>query len=313
MQVVRQLSDIVLPQNQRTVLTIGSYDGIHRGHRQIISNLKQAAAKRNVPGALITFHPRPKAVFAPHSKSDYLTTVEEKITIFRALGLDIVAVLPFTLEFARTPAQIFMEQVFATLRPLELWVGSDFKLGKDRQGDVVFLEKLGHEMGFSVKRIELQRAGSKRISSTRIREFLASGQMRQVTHLLGDYPFLQGEVVRGAERGRALGFPTANIAVHKDKLLPVNGVYAVWIHVGEEIYPAVANIGVRPTFDEAEQTIEVHIFGFDQDIYGQTVRVDLVEYLRPEQKFSGLDRLIVQIKIDSERAQTILKSEKRPT
>jgi riboflavin kinase/FMN adenylyltransferase len=313
MQIVRQLSQINLSRTQRSVLTIGSYDGIHRGHRQVIASLNQAANNYQVPSILITFHPRPKIVFAPHLKSDYLTTLEEKITIFKALKLDIVAILPFTLEFAQTPARTFMEQVFDAVRPLELWVGSDFKLGKNREGDVPFLQALGQEMGFLVKVVDLETVGGEKISSTQIREALATGQMRRVTHLLGDYAFVQGRVVQGAQRGHTVGFPTANIAVDKDKLLPANGVYAVWMHVAGEIYPAVANIGVRPTFDESEKTIEVHIFDFEQDIYGQDVRVDLVEYLRPEEKFASLDALIAQIGIDVKRAREILKSEIRPS
>jgi len=312
MQLVRQLSQIVLPSNQRSVLTIGAYDGIHRGHRQVILGLRQAAASYQAPSILLAFHPRPKAVFAPHLKSDYLTTLNEKITIFRALQLDIVAILPFTLEFAQTPARTFVEQVFNAVRPLELWVGSDFKLGKNREGDVSFLQTLGQEMGFLVKVVDMEMAGEEKISSTQIREALSSGEIRQVTYLLGDYAFLQGQVVKGAQRGHTIGFPTANIAVDKDKLLPVNGVYAVWLHIGGEIYPAVANIGVRPTFDGRERTVEAHIFDFERDIYGQNVRVDFVEYLRPEQKFSGLDALITQIRLDAQRARKILKSEVRP-
>ncbi len=168
-------------------------------------------------------------------------------------------------------------------------------------------------MGFLVKVVDLETVSGEKISSTQIREALATGQMRKVTYLLGDYAFLQGRVVKGTQRGHRIGFPTANIAVDKDKLLPANGVYAVWVHAAGEIYPAVANIGVRPTFDEAEKTVEVHIFDFERDIYGQDVRVDLVEYLRPEQKFTSLDALITQISTDVQRAREILNSEIRPS
>ena len=168
MQLVRQLSDIVLPGHQRTVLTIGAYDGVHRGHRYIISNAQKSAAHHHVPSALITFYPRPKAVFAPHLASDYLTTLDEKINIFRSLGLNIVAILPFTLEFAQTPAQTFVNQVVEVLRPIEIWAGADFRFGKDQQGDIAFLAKLEPAMGFAIKSVDLQKVDGERISSTQI-------------------------------------------------------------------------------------------------------------------------------------------------
>jgi riboflavin kinase/FMN adenylyltransferase len=313
MQLVRQLSDIIIPGNQRTVLTIGAYDGVHRGHRHIIANVQKSAAHHRASSALITFHPRPKAVFAPHLKSDYLTTLDEKIHVFGTLGLNIVAVLPFTLEFAQTPAQTFIEQVVEALRPIEIWAGADFRFGKDQQGDISFLAKLGRMMDFTVKGVDLQTVNGKRISSTQIREMLLAGQMRQAAHLLGDYPFLEGVVEKGAQRGHTLGFPTANIAVNEDKLLPRNGVYAVWMQVAGQTYPAVANIGIRPTFDENKKTVEVHIFDFSEDIYEQQVRVDLVEFIRPEINFAGrgLDALVAQIGDDVVQARQILASESR--
>jgi riboflavin kinase/FMN adenylyltransferase len=313
MKVIRQLAPVNSLSQGRTILTIGSYDGVHRGHRRLLSNLKEAALSQAAAAALITFYPRPKAVLAPHTKADYLTTVDEKITIFEQLGLDIVAIIPFTLEFARTPAQDFMRQVVDVFHPLELWVGADFRLGKDRAGDVDFLRALGRELDYTIHVIDLEQDDRERISSTRIRDAMAAGQIREVTDLLGDYPFLQGSVVEGARRGHTIGFPTANVQVDAEKLLPANGVYAVWIHVDGQVHPAVANIGVRPTFEETTKTIEVHIFDFDRNIYGRPVRVDLVDYLRPEQKFSGLEALITQIGRDARRAGEILAVESKPT
>jgi riboflavin kinase/FMN adenylyltransferase len=275
--------------------------------------LKESAAAHQVPTALITFHPRPKVVLVPQSKADDLTTIDEKMFIFEQLGLDVVAVLPFTLEFAKTPAQDFMRQVVDVFNPLELWVGSDFRLGKDRTGDVDFLRKLGQELDYLVNVIDLEQDAGERISSTRIRETLVAGQIREVNELLGDYAFFQGRVVEGAKRGRTIGFPTANVEVDPAKLLPANGVYAVWMHVDGQVYPAVANIGVRPTFSETIKTIEVYIFDFDRNIYDRPARVDLVECLRPERKFSGLEALVAQIGQDAQRAREILAEESRPT
>ncbi|RME48089.1 MAG: bifunctional riboflavin kinase/FAD synthetase [Caldilineae bacterium] len=310
MKVIRHLA----PQNPLThtptVLTIGSYDGIHRGHRQIIHRLKEAARRRDAAAALITFYPRPKAVLSPnHPVRDYLTTVDEKLFLLEKLGLDVVAVLPFSRQFAQTPARQFIEQVVNVLHPLELWVGPDFRLGKDRQGDIPYLTELGREFGFSVQAIDLLRAGEEAISSTRIRAALAAGRIREVTRLLGDYPFLMGRVVEGARRGRRLGFPTANVAIPAEKLLPIAGVYAVWLHLGEETFPGVANLGVRPTFGALEPMLEVHIFDFQRDIYGQTVRVELVDFLRPERKFESLQALQSQIARDAQRARDILHRE----
>jgi riboflavin kinase/FMN adenylyltransferase len=312
MQIIRQLTQENYPRHNRTVLTIGSYDGVHLGHKRIINQLKQAALACNASSALITFYPRPKVVLAPSSaRADYLTTVEEKLFVFEELGLDIVAVLPFTHKFAQIPARNFIQQVVKFFHPVELWVGQDFKLGKDRQGDIPYLKLLGQEFDFSVKVVDLQTASDEIVSSTRIRAAMARGQIREVTRLLGRYPFLLGRVVPGAQRGQTIGFPTANIVVDKEKLLPANGVYAVWIYVSGKRYSGVANIGIRPTFDEHERTVEVHIFDFQQDIYGEVVRLELVDYLRSEQKFEDLSALVDQISQDAQQAREILSADDR--
>jgi len=313
MHVIRHLSQENQSRFERTVLTIGSYDGVHRGHRRIINNLKQAAAAYRASSALVTFYPRPKVFLGTREKDDYLTTVEEKLLLFEELGLDVVAILPFTRQFAQTPARDFVQQLVNVFHPVELWVGPDFRMGKNRQGDIPYLSGLGEEFDFSVKVVDLKLVDDEVISSTRIRAELAAGHIREVTRLLGSYPFLLGNVVEGAQRGRAIGFPTANVAVDHEKLLPADGVYAVRMRVGEKIHPGVANIGLRPTFDNGERTIEAHIFDFDQNIYGQTVRVELVDYLRPEQKFDGIAALKAQINADASKAREILDQEKFST
>jgi len=312
MHVIRHLSEIPA-LSRRTALTIGSYDGIHRGHRSIITQLTQAAAERDLAPALITFYPRPKVVLNSHGlPNDYLTTLEEKLLIFEELGLEVVAVLPFSREFAQTSARDFVRQVVDALHPALLWVGRNFKLGHDRAGDIPYLRELGQKFDFEVDVTDLKLSAHEVISSTRIRGALAEGQIREVTNMLGGYPLVLGQVVRGVQRGRTIGFPTANIAPHPEKLLPVDGVYAVWLHVGGEVHPAVANIGVRPTFNHSERTIEVHIFDFNRNIYNQTVRVDLVEFIRPERKFTGKDELVAQIGQDAQTARRILSAERKP-
>lgn len=309
MHVISTLSDVTLAPGERTVLTIGSYDGIHLGHKHIVSALKHSAEQHQVRSALIAFHPRPATIFKKTSEPDYLTTVEEKQLVFKQLGLDILVLLPFTKTFAQTSASTFVEQLFSALRPIELLVGADFRFGQGREGDAPFLEKVGEQLGFTVKPTGLQMVNGERISSTRIRNLLKNGQVRQATALLGNYPFLVGPVISGAQRGRTLGFPTANIAINPEKLLPGNGVYAVWIEIAGQLHSAVANVGIRPTFAETSKTIEVHIFDFNQDIYDQTVQVHWVEYIRPERKFNGVDELVAQIQADSQNAKQILKSE----
>ncbi len=310
MQIIRNLPLQHPLDNRATILTIGSYDGIHRGHKRIISELKITAEKHNARTVMVTFFPRPKVVLGKtESEHDYLTTVPEKLWLLEKLGLDIVALLPFTPEFARTPAEEFIRQLVHDFHPLALWVGPDFKLGKGRAGDIPSLREMGQELGYTVNVVDVQIADNQVISSTRIRAAMAEGNVREVTRLLGAYPFLQGEVLHGAKRGRTIGFPTANIAVPPEKLLPANGVYAVWAHVNGVMHPAVANIGVRPTFNESERAVEVHIFDFAENIYGKQMHVEWVERLRAEQKFDGVDALMAQISRDVTRAKTILATE----
>ncbi len=307
MHIIRQLPLEKPLKTAGSVLTIGSYDGIHRGHKRIIGELREAATQHGVPAAMVTFYPRPKIVLGKTVlENDYLTTVSEKLWLLEKLGLNIVAILPFSLKFAQTPAEVFVRQLVDAFHPLELWVGPNFKLGKGRAGDIDSLRSLGGELGFLVNVVDEQIAENKIISSTRIRAAMMCGDVRDVTHLLGAYPFLRGKVLHGAQRGRTIGFPTANIAVPPEKLLPANGVYATWIHIDGKKYPAVANIGVRPTFNELVRTVEVHIFDFSKIIYDRLVHVEWVERLRPEQKFDSVEALVAQIRRDVAQAKMIL-------
>lgn len=310
MQIIRNLPLQHPLDDAATILTIGSYDGIHRGHKRIIAEVKRTAAENNVRTVMVTFFPRPKVVLGRVPDGhDYLTTVSEKIWLLEKLGLDIVVLLPFTLEFAKTPAETFIRQLVDNFHPLALWVGPDFKLGKGRAGDIPSLRELGKTLNYTVNVINEQIADNQIISSTRIREAVERGNVRDVAHLLGAYLFLRGIVMHGAERGRTIGFPTANVDVPPEKLLPANGVYAVWAHVDGVRHAAVANIGIRPTFDELERTVEVYIFDFTENIYGKMLHVEWVERLRTEQKFDDISALIAQIQTDVAHAKTILATE----
>jgi len=292
-----------------TVVTVGAFDGVHRGHQYLISGLVKAARSSHRLATVVTFHPHPGIVLSRQNPVRYLTTIGEKVALLAKLNLDIVAVLAFNEELARTPAREFVAHLQRALRLSELWVGANFALGANREGNVSVLQALGQEMGFSVQVVSPQVDGTEVISSTRIRHLLAQGEVREAARLLGRYYSLAGEVVRGARRGRKLGWPTANLEVRAERAVPADGVYAVYASLGENRYPGVASIGVRPTFDSGERTVETHIFDFDEDLYGCDLMVEFVERLRGEQRFECVEDLRAQIERDVHRAREILARE----
>jgi len=308
MQIIDDLSQAHLDQD--TILTIGAFDGVHRGHQYLIGQLLQRARQTRRLAGLITFHPHPSAVLSPGNPTRYLTTPGEKVALLERLGLDLVAILPFNQEVARTSARDFIGMVCRQLRMRELWVGKDFALGYGREGTPEVLRALGQEMGFSVEMITPLVWKGEVISSTRIRSLLFRGQVREAAELLGRYPSLAGEVVRGAQRGRCLGFPTANLEIRAERAVPANGIYAVYAILGEERYQGVANVGVRPTFDNGERTVETYILDFDADIYGCDLVVEFVQRLRSEKRFTEIRELIAQIERDIVEARRILAAEK---
>lgn len=307
MQVIDDLTKVNLEQD--TILTIGAFDGLHRGHQELIGAVVQHARATNRLAALLTFHPHPAVVLAPERAPRYLTTPGEKMALLENLGLDLVLLLPFSRQVAATPAREFMEEVSKHLRVRELWVGTDFALGRNREGDVPRLRELGRDLGYQVRAYEPVQGDEAIISSSRVRSLLAKGCVRETTRLLGRYPSLSGEVVVGAQRGRTLGFPTANLEVRPERAVPADGVYAVLAVLGSERLPAVANIGVRPSFDNGQRTVETHIFDFDEDIYGCDLVVEFVVRLRDERRFEDIDDLVAQIEQDSQAARRVLSDE----
>jgi len=294
---------------QETILTIGAFDGLHRGHQALIQAVVHRARATGRLAALLTFHPHPAVVLAPDRAPRYLTTPGEKMALLESLGLDLVVLFPFNREVASTPARDFMVVLTRQLRLRELWVGPDFALGRNREGNVPRLRDLGRELGYELHVVEPVLGNAESISSSRIRALLLQGQVGEVTKLLGRYPSLSGQVVEGARRGRKLGFPTANLEVRSERAVPADGVYATFAVLGAERYPAVANVGVRPSFDNGRRTVEIHIFDFDQDIYGCDLVVEFVARLRDEQRFEKVDDLVAQIGRDSQAARRILESE----
>lgn len=294
---------------QETILTIGTFDGVHRGHQALIGAVVERARATGRLAALITFHPHPAMVLAPERAPRYLTTPREKMVLLEGLGIDLVVLLPFNRQMAAMSARGFMEKSSRHLRLRELWIGADFALGRNREGDMSHLRQLGQDLGYDLRVSEPVLGAEEIISSSRVRSLLSEGRVDEAAGLLGRYPSLSGEVVVGAQRGRALGFPTANLELRPERALPADGVYAVFAVLDGQRFPAVANIGVRPSFDNGHRIVETHILDFDQDIYGCDLAVEFVARLRNERRFEDIDDLVAQIDQDSLVARRTLASE----
>jgi len=292
------------------ILTIGAYDGVHRGHQTLLSRLIYRSRCKGYWSGLITFYPHPRAILQPGSPVQYLTTPGEKAALLERMGLDILVILNFTKGLASTPPRDFVRALCDHLRMRELWVGADFALGKDREGDIQSLRALGGEFGYELRVIETVQIGGIPVRSSSIRSFILKGKITEANRLLGRHYSLSGEVVRGVQRGRCLGFPTANLAVREERVIPANGVYATFAYVGADRYLSVTNIGVRPSFDGSERTIEVHLLDFDEDLYGQDLVVEFARRLRSERRFDSVNELIAQVRRDVERAREILQEER---
>lgn len=310
MEVIDDLAKVGL--RRETVLTIGAFDGVHRGHQALISPVVTRARAAGRLSGVITFHPHPAVVLAPDRAPRYLTTPGEKVALLEKLGVDLVVLLTFDRHMAGTPARDFVEKVSWRLRMQELWVGADFAMGRDRQGDVDYLRRLGRELGYEVHVVEPLVLDGQVVSSSRIRRLLLEGEVEDAARLLGRYPSLSGEVVEGARRGHTLGFPTANLEIRPERAVPANGVYAVYALLGRERYPAVANVGVRPTFDNGKRTVETYILDFQGDLYGCDLVVEFVARLRRERRFESVEDLVEQIGKDSEMARSMLQDQAVP-
>lgn len=288
------------------VMTIGSFDGLHRGHRLLVEQLVAYAQETARLSAALTFFPHPRTLLQPSAWPGYLSTPQERRALMAEVGVDILVVLPFTPQLARTSAEEFLRALHASLRLRELWVGSDFALGRDRQGDVPALRALAPQIGFTLRVVEPLYEDGLPISSTRIRALLAEGDVSRAARLLGRPYAFEAEVVRGYQRGRKLGFRTANLRILPEQAVPANGVYAVWALVEGRRWPAVGNIGIRPSFDAGERLLEVHLLDYDGDLYGQQLRVEFVQRLRPELRFDDVQALIAQVGRDIETTRRLL-------
>ena len=295
-----------LPEHD-TALTIGVFDGVHLGHEFLIKKLKERASDGGLLSVVVTFHRHPRLVLSPRSNLTYLTSIKERIRLLESLGVGCVVTLSFTRELAELSAREFVGLLQKYLRMRSLVVGSDFALGKRREGDALKLESLGEELHFSVEVVEPMECEGEVVSSTAIRFALSQGDMIKVSQLLGRRFTLSGQVMKGDQRGKTLGFPTANLVPDPEQALPPNGVYTTRAFVNETAYPAVTNIGVRPTFDDGKRVVEVHILDFEErELYGHEIRIELVHRLRGEVRFSGADELKAQMQRDVEQTRALL-------
>jgi riboflavin kinase/FMN adenylyltransferase len=310
MQIVEALSDAVI--ERPSLVTVGSFDGVHLGHQHLLGAMQRTTQQRGFHGVVVTFRPRPQVVLFPERPNYDLTTQEEKCALLAQLGMDITVVLHFTRELAQVSAADFVTDLVTHLRMRELWIGPNSAMGRNREGDVTRLRQLGQEMDFSVHVVEPLFCDGEIVSSTRIRQLLQLGQIRQANALLGRYYALSGPVARGATRGKRLGFPTANIAVPHGLVMPPRGVYACFACVEGQRWPAVANIGVRPTFSDQQLTMEAHLLGFTGNLYDRQLRLELVEFLRAERQFDSVDALVAQIREDVLLAAQLLERESVP-
>lgn len=301
-----------LPTFRNAVITIGTFDGVHSGHRQIIELMKKEAALVNGETVIITFHPHPRHVISNKNKVFLINTLDEKLDLLQQNGINHVVVVPFTESFAQLSAEQYIHDFLVkTFQPHTIIIGHDHRFGKDRQGNFQLLEDKAAEFGFTVKEIPGYMMENMTISSTRIREALLKGDVATANHFLGYAYFFSGMVVEGNKLGRTIGYPTANIKMEEeDKLIPGNGVYAVEVlsimngesSIVGSLYKGMMNIGVRPTVDGTRRMIEVNIFDFDADIYGHHITIKVKRHLRDEQKFNGLDELKAQLARDKEAA-----------
>ncbi len=299
------------PAMQGAWATIGTFDGVHRGHQAILKPLVDDAHSAGAPAVIVTFHPHPMVVLRGAEENFYLTCPNERARLLSALGIDAVVTLTFDRALAALSAEEFMRRVSRALALRQLWVGDDFALGRNRQGDIPTLEKLGEALGYRLRvtaEVDEIDNGRARISSSLIREMLRQGQAAQAARLLGRPYSVEGPVIHGDGRGRGLGFPTANIGYWRGKLMPAFGVYATWAWIGDRRVASVTSVGVRPTFDltPGVPQVEAYLLDFNENLYGQTVRVDFLEFMRPELRFDSARALIDQMILDTQNAREVL-------
>lgn len=301
----RSLDELSLANSR---LTIGAFDGVHRGHQKIIEAMVGDTADGEVPTAVLTFYPHPSVVLHGRRPSFYLTSPEEKAELLAGQGVDVVVTQTFNEGLSKVEASIFLDRLERHLGFRSLWVGPDFALGHRREGNTHYLSKAAAERGFELHVVEPLRISGEVVSSTRIREALRSGDVGRAARYLGRWFEIPGTVIAGAGRGKELGIPTANLEVWDERAYPRKGVYACFARLADEWLPAVTNVGVRPTFegDGGTPVVETHLLDFERDLYGQELRLRFIDRLRDERRFNGPEQLLAQVRRDIEVARSLL-------
>ncbi|PYR36092.1 MAG: riboflavin biosynthesis protein RibF [Acidobacteria bacterium] len=306
MDVIHFPEDARPPRWSQPVLALGNFDGVHRGHRKILERVCRVAGERGGTSVVMTFDPHPPRVVRPDKAPPLLMTKEQKLEAIADAGVQGAAIVRFTPELSRLDPETFVRSVLVDwLHVSEVWVGANFLFGHDRSGNFSLLRVLGGRYGFKAEKIDPVRYKDFVVSSTRVRRLVSEGRVDEAGALLGHQYAIDGIVMHGDERGRTLGFPTANLCT-ENELLPPHGVYATTARVGSIVHPSVTNVGTRPTVDRSGRTVvETHIFDLDRDLYGQPLRVGFVQRLRDERAFESLDALRAQIDGDCRRARVL--------
>ncbi len=292
------------------ILTQGTFDGVHFGHQKILRQVVDEALHIGGVSVLLTFYPHPRLVLYPDDNElKLLSTIEEKVDLVSALGIDYLIIMPFTQELSRLRADEFVRDILVEkLHITKLIIGYDHRFGRNREGGMQEMIHFADTYSFDLEEIPAQDISESIVSSTKIRQALLDGQVHRAREYLGTAYVLRGKVEEGMQRGTTIGYPTANIRVNSSyKLIPKNGVYAVWVYINEKKYAGMLNIGYNPTFDDKKWSIEVHLFDFSQNVYHKEISIAFVSRTRDEQKFEDLRSLINQLKADEKEIRTLLE------
>jgi riboflavin kinase/FMN adenylyltransferase len=303
------LKDINRERN--SVITVGTFDGVHAGHRVLMETVKKKAQKADARSVIVTFDPHPREIINPGDAGiKLLTTLPERREILEEVGIDVLLVIPFNRDFSLLTAEEFVRDIiYEKVGVSEFVIGYDHHFGRDREGTIETVERLGNTLGFDAYVVSKQEVGDQTVSSTAIRNAISKeGNMQKAAGMLRRTYRLSGTVVHGDKRGQKIGFPTANISPNDNrKIIPKDGVYAVKVKVEGEPWRGMMNIGQRPTFEGKKPALEVHIFGFDKTIYGMTIEIEFIKRIRDEKKFEGVDELIAQLEEDKKQSVKILE------
>ncbi|HMV42416.1 MAG TPA: bifunctional riboflavin kinase/FAD synthetase [Leptospiraceae bacterium] len=309
MKVFNDIQEIEGNVPNGSVITLGNFDGIHIGHLSLIKRVKEVSKAKKLPSILVTYFPNPAIVLGKKKNLKSIYTEEIKRELIESFSLDMLLTIPFTHEFSTMHAYEFTKNILVDkLKPHHIIIGFNHFFGKDRQGDFAFLQSHAEEFDYSVEKIDQVYFNGEPVSSSNIRTYIQNGDIAKANSVLTRPVMIRGKVVKGFQRGRQIGFPTANIQLAGESLIPPDGVYSVFVVINQKKYKAMLNIGKNPTFENQDQSIEAHIFDFNEEIYGQTIDCHFIDRIRDEIKFSGIDALKEQLQKDAIAAKQSLQS-----